>query len=52
VIADLAGLDFVEAGTPVLFLGKPGCGKSHLAIGAVEAGYRGYFTTAPTWSPP
>ena len=50
VIADLAGLGFVEAGTPVLLLGKPGCGKSHLAIalaiGAVEAGYRGYFTTA------
>jgi hypothetical protein len=33
-----------------LFLGKPGCGKSHLAIAlgirALEAGYRGYFTTA------
>jgi len=50
VIGDLAGLGFVEAGTPILFLGKPGCGKSHLAIAlgirAVEAGYRGYFTTA------
>jgi DNA replication protein DnaC len=50
LIADLAGLDFVAAGTPILFLGKPGCGKSHLAIAlgirAVEAGYRGYFTTA------
>jgi DNA replication protein DnaC len=50
LIADLAGLDFVAAGTPVLLLGKPGCGKSHLAIAlgirAVEAGYRGYFTTA------
>jgi DNA replication protein DnaC len=50
VIADLAALDFVSAGTPVLLLGKPGCGKSHLAIAlgirAVEAGYRGYFTTA------
>lgn len=50
VIRDLAGLGFVEAGTPILFLGKPGCGKSHLAIAlgilAVEAGYRGYFTTA------
>jgi len=50
LIADLAGLDFVEAGTPILLLGKPGCGKSHLAIAlgirAVEAGYRGYFTTA------
>lgn len=33
-----------------LLLGKPGCGKSHLPIAlgirAVEAGYRGYFTTA------
>ena len=50
VIWDLAELGFVEAGTPVLFLGRPGCGKSHLAtalgIRAVEAGYRGYFTTA------
>jgi len=50
IIRDLAGLGFVEAGTPILFLGKPGCGKSHLAIAlgikAVEAGYRGYFTTA------
>jgi DNA replication protein DnaC len=50
VMADLAGLDFVAGGTPVLLLGKPGCGKSHLAIAlgirAVEAGYRGYFTTA------
>ena len=31
---------------PILLLGQPGCGKTHLAIGAVEAGYRGYFTTA------
>ena len=50
IIRDLAGLGFVEAGTPIPFLGKPGCGKSHLAIAlgirAVEAGYRGYFTTA------
>jgi DNA replication protein DnaC len=50
LIWDLAGLGFVEAGTPILLLGKPGCGKSHLAIAlgirAVEAGYRGYFTTA------
>lgn len=50
LIADLAQLGFVEAGTPILLLGKPGCGKSHLAIAlgirAVEAGYRGYFTTA------
>jgi DNA replication protein DnaC len=50
VIWDLAELDFVDAGRPILLLGKPGCGKSHLAIAlgirGVEAGYRGYFTTA------
>jgi DNA replication protein DnaC len=50
VVHDLAGLEFVKEGSPVLLLGKPGCGKTHLAvalgIGAVEAGYRGYFTTA------
>jgi DNA replication protein DnaC len=36
--------------TPILLLGRPGCGKSHVAIAlatlAVEAGYRGYFTSA------
>src|SRR5262249_48906506 len=50
VIAAPAASDFVTAGTPILFLGKPGCGKSHLAIAlgilAVEAGYRGYFSSA------
>jgi DNA replication protein DnaC len=50
VIADLASLRFVAEGMPVLFLGQPGCGKTHLAvalaIAAVEAGYRGYFVTA------
>ena len=37
-------------GRPILFLGQPGCGKTHLAVAiatlAVEAGYRGYFTNA------
>ena len=50
VIYDLAELDFVVEGRPVLLLGRPGCGKSHLGIAlgikAVEAGYRGYFTGA------
>jgi DNA replication protein DnaC len=50
VIFDLAELDFVAEGRPVLLLGRPGCGKSHLGIAlgikAVEAGYRGYFTGA------
>ena len=32
VISDLAELDFVREGRPVLFLGRPGCGKSHLAV--------------------
>ena len=34
----------------MLLLGQPGCGKTHLAIAlataAVEAGYRGYFSSA------
>jgi DNA replication protein DnaC len=50
VVNDLAGLDFVRDGHPVLLLGRPGCGKSHIGIAlgikAVEAGYRGYFTGA------
>jgi DNA replication protein DnaC len=41
---------FVAEGTPILLLGQPGCGKSHLAVAlataAVEAGWRGYFTSA------
>jgi DNA replication protein DnaC len=50
LIGDLASLRFVVEGRPLLLLGQPGCGKSHLAIAlatlAVEAGYRGYFTSA------
>ena len=50
VVLDLAELDFVRDGHPVLLLGRPGCGKSHIGIAlgikAVEAGYRGYFTGA------
>ena len=50
LVADLASLRFVTEGTPILLLGQPGCGKSHLAIAlatlAVEAGWRGYFTSA------
>ncbi len=50
VVFDLAELDFVRDGTPVLLLGRPGCGKSHLGVAlgirAVEAGFRGYFTGA------
>jgi len=50
LVADLATLRFIKENRPVLFLGQPGCGKTHLAVAiatkAVEAGYRGYFTTA------
>jgi len=50
LVADLASLRFVSEGTPILLLGQPGCGKTHLAVAlataAVEAGYRGYFTSA------
>jgi DNA replication protein DnaC len=50
LVADLATLRFIAENRPVLLLGQPGCGKTHLAVAlatlAVEAGYRGYFTTA------
>jgi DNA replication protein DnaC len=50
LIDDLATLRFIDENRPILFLGQPGCGKTHLAVAlaiiAVEAGYRGYFTTA------
>jgi DNA replication protein DnaC len=50
LVDDLATLRFIGENRPLLFLGQPGCGKTHLAvalaIAAVEAGYRGYFTTA------
>jgi DNA replication protein DnaC len=50
LVSDLATLRFIEERRPLLFLGQPGCGKTHLAVAlatkAVEAGYRGYFTTA------
>lgn len=49
LVADLATLRFIDEQRPILLLGQPGCGKTHLAvalaIAAVEAGYRGYFTT-------
>jgi DNA replication protein DnaC len=49
LVEDLATLRFIEEKRPIVFLGQPGCGKTHLAVAlatmAVEAGYRGYFTT-------
>ena len=48
LVEDLASLRFITDGRSVLFLGQPGCGKTHLAVAlaikAVEAGYRGDFT--------
>ena len=50
LVEGLATLRFIEENRPILFLGQPGCGKTHLAVAlatlAVEAGYRGYFSTA------
>jgi DNA replication protein DnaC len=50
LVEDLATLRFIEERRPIVLLGQPGCGKTHLAVApatlAVEAGYRGYFTTA------
>ena len=46
-------LDFVTARENVVFLGPPGTGKTHLAIGlairACQAGHRVLFATAADW---
>jgi DNA replication protein DnaC len=53
VIAHLGTLDFVTARENVVFLGPPGTGKTHLAIGlairACQAGHRVLFATAAEW---
>jgi DNA replication protein DnaC len=52
-IAHLGTLDFVTARDNVVFLGPPGTGKTHLAIGlgirACQAGHRVLFATAAGW---
>jgi DNA replication protein DnaC len=53
VIAHLGTLDFITARDNVVFLGPPGTGKTHLAIGlgvrACQAGHRVLFATAAGW---
>src|SRR5881628_4087781 len=53
LIAHLGTLDFVAARQNVVFLGPPGTGKTHLAIGlairACQAGHRVLFATAAEW---
>jgi DNA replication protein DnaC len=53
VIAHLGTLDFVVGRENVVFLGPPGTGKTHLAIGlavrACQAGHRTLFATAAGW---
>jgi DNA replication protein DnaC len=53
IIAHLGTLDFIAARDNVIFLGPPGTGKTHLAIGlairACQAGHRVLFATAAEW---
>jgi DNA replication protein DnaC len=53
VVAHLGTLDFITAKENVVFLGPPGTGKTHLAIGlavrACQAGHRVLFATAAEW---
>ncbi len=51
LVKDLMGLDFVRQGRPVLVLGKPGTGKTHMSISygvlAAQRGYTVRFYKAP-----
>jgi len=51
LVKDLMGLDFVREGRPLLILGKPGTGKTHVSIAygvlAAQRGYSVRFFKAP-----
>lgn len=53
-VARLGKLDFVTAGRNVVFVGPPGTGKTHLAVGlgvrACQAGHSVLFATAAAWA--
>lgn len=53
LVLHLGTLDFVTAKENAIFLGPPGTGKTHLAIGlairACQAGHRVLFATASEW---
>ncbi|MBC3189995.1 ATP-binding protein [Pseudonocardia sp. C8] len=53
VISHLGTLDFITGKENVVFLGPPGTGKTHLAVGlgirACQAGHRTAFATAAEW---
>jgi DNA replication protein DnaC len=55
VIAHLGTLDFVSGKENAVFLGPPGTGKTHLAIGlgirACQAGHRSRSPLPPSGSP-
>ena len=54
LVAHLGTLDFIAGKGNVVFLGPPGTGKTHLAIGlairACQAGHRVAFATASQWA--
>ncbi|MCX4906563.1 IS21-like element helper ATPase IstB [Streptomyces sp. NBC_00878] len=54
VLARLGKLDFVAARRNVVFVGPPGTGKTHLAVGlgvrACQAGHQVLFATAAEWA--
>ncbi|MEV0223708.1 IS21-like element helper ATPase IstB [Streptomyces sp. NPDC050704] len=53
-LARLGKLDFVAARRNVMFVGPPGTGKTHLAVGlgvrACQAGHQVLFATATEWA--